>query len=84
MRALEPDAVGAHRAAIRDLTAQRAQHLQPRECGCQRHVPPLARLQGQGQGVREYYQVFANYCYLARSSLGERLIKRNILSSSSK
>lgn len=78
MRALEPDAVGAHRAAIRDLTAQRAQHLQPRECGCQRHVPPLARLQGQGQGVREYYQVYA------RSSLGERLIKRNILSSSSK
>lgn len=47
VRALEPDAVGAHRPAVSDLAAQRAQHLQPGERRRQCYVPPLARLQRQ-------------------------------------
>ncbi|KOB64313.1 Ubiquitin-conjugating enzyme E2 R2, partial [Operophtera brumata] len=31
-------------------------HLRTNQRGRERHVPLLARLQGQGQGVREYYQ----------------------------
>lgn len=48
VRALEPDAVRAHRAALRHLATQRAEHLQSRQRRRQRHVPTLEGFQGQG------------------------------------
>lgn len=49
VRTMESHTERAHHPAVRYLTAERAQHIFPGQCGRIGHVPEVARFPRQGQ-----------------------------------